>query len=44
MEFTVADKNYVMEPGDELYYPANLRMAARNLLNGPSEFLQSIKW
>ncbi len=40
-EFIVAGKRYVAEPGDELFYPANAVISARNLHDGWSIMLST---
>ncbi len=41
MEFTIAGHRVVIEPGDELFYPARAVMLARNLHDGDSRALIS---
>lgn len=41
MEFIIADQRVVIEPGDELYYPARAVMLAKNLHDGESRVLIS---
>ena len=43
MEFTIQGQRFVLEPGDELYYPKNAIMAARNLYDGRSEWFDCWK-
>lgn len=43
MEFIIADQRVVIEPGDELYYPARAVMLARNVHDGESTVLISRK-
>ena len=44
MEFIIEGQHYVLEPGDELYYPKNGVIAARNLHDGRSEWLACSKF
>ena len=44
MEFTVAGQRFVVEPGDELFYPAQVVISARNFFDDASEMLTSKKW
>lgn len=44
MEFTVEGKRFVVEPGDELSYPAGAMMTGTNVYGGTSEILTSYKW
>ena len=44
MEFIIEGQHYVLEPGDELYYPKNGVIAARNLHDGRSEWLACWKF
>ncbi len=39
MEFIIADQRVVIEPGDELFYPARAVMLARNIHDGDSRVL-----
>lgn len=41
MEFVIEGKRYVVEPGDELFYPANAVISARNLYGGWSVMLST---
>ena len=41
MEFVIADHRVVVEPGDELYYPARAVMLARNIHDGDTSLLIS---
>ena len=41
MEFVIADQRVVVEPGDELYYPARAVMLAKNLHDGETRILIS---
>ena len=43
MEFVIADQRVVVEPGDELLYPARVGISARNLHDGTSRTLLSRK-
>ena len=43
MEFIIQGRRFVLEPGDELYYPKNAVMAARNLYDGRSEWFDCWK-
>ena len=43
MEFVFADQRFVVEPGDELAYPAHTTHAARNLYDGATQMLESLK-
>ncbi len=43
MEFIIQGQRFVLEPGDELYYPKNAIMAARNLYDGRSEWFDCWK-
>ena len=43
MEFIIQGQRFVLEPGDELYYPKNAVMAARNLHDGRSEWFDCWK-
>ena len=44
MEFIINDKRFVLEAGDELYYPKGEVMAARNLNDGRSEWFECLKY
>jgi hypothetical protein len=43
MEFLMAGQRFVVEPGDELSYPAHIVHAAKNLDAGTSEMMESSK-
>ena len=43
MEFIIQGRRFVLEPGDELYYPKNAVLAARNLYDGRSEWFDCWK-
>ncbi len=43
MEFIIQGRHFVLEPGDELYYPKNAVIAARNLYDGRSEWFDCWK-
>ncbi|MCZ6469999.1 MAG: hypothetical protein O6649_01435 [Gammaproteobacteria bacterium] len=43
MEFIIKGQRFVLEPGDELYYPRSALMAAKNLHDGRSEWFICIK-
>jgi mannose-6-phosphate isomerase-like protein (cupin superfamily) len=43
MEFVFAHERFVVEPGDELSYPAHTRHSAKNLADGPTQMLESLK-
>ncbi len=43
MEFIIADQRVVIEPGDELFYPARAVMLARNIHDGDSRVLISLR-
>ncbi|MFQ5955822.1 MAG: cupin domain-containing protein, partial [Kiloniellales bacterium] len=43
MEFVIAGQRVVVEPGDELLYPARVGISARNLHDGTSRMLASWK-
>ncbi len=43
MEFIIQGQRFVLEPGDELYYPKNAVIAARNLYDGRSEWFDCWK-
>ncbi len=43
MEFIIQGRRFVLEPGDELYYPKNAVIAARNLYDGRSEWFDCWK-
>ena len=44
MEFIIQGQRFVLEPGDELYYPKSAIMAAKNLHDGRSVFLVCWKY
>ncbi len=39
MEFIIAGRRFVVRPGDELFYPANAVISARNIYDGTSQML-----
>ena len=41
MEFVFGDQHFVVEPGDELFYPAGTVHSARNLYDGPTRMMES---
>jgi mannose-6-phosphate isomerase-like protein (cupin superfamily) len=43
MEFLMAGERFVVEPGDELSYPAHTVHSARNLYDGTSQMMESSK-
>lgn len=43
LEFIIADQRFVVEPGDELFYPAHVVHSARNLYDGTSQTLSGYK-
>ena len=43
MEFIIQGRRFVLEPGDELYYPKFAVTAARNLYDGRSEWFDCWK-
>ncbi len=43
MEFIIQGRRFVLEPGDELYYPKFAVIAARNLYDGRSEWFDCWK-
>jgi len=43
MEFIINDQRFVLEAGDELYYPKDTVLAAQNLYDGHSEWFQCRK-
>ena len=43
MEFIIEGQRFVLEPGDELYYPKNAVIAAKNLYDGRSEWFDCWK-
>ncbi len=43
MEFIIAGQRFVVEPGDELLYPAHAVHSARNLHDGASHMMESSK-
>ena len=43
MEFIIQGRHFVLEPGDELYYPKHAVIAARNLYDGRSEWFDCWK-
>ncbi len=44
MEFIINDRHFVLEPGDELFYPKDAVIAARNLYDGRSEWFACWKY
>ena len=44
MEFIINDQRFVLEPGDELFYPKDAVIAARNLYDGRSEWFACWKY
>ena len=42
-QFTIKGERYVVEPGDELYYPANARLSSKNISSGTSLMLISFR-
>ena len=44
MEFIIDDRRFVLEPGDELYYPKDAVIAARNLHDGRSDWFACWKY
>jgi len=44
MEIIIQGQRFVLEPGDELYYPKNAVVAAKNLHDGRSVFLVCWKY
>ncbi len=44
MEFIIDDRRFVLEPGDELYYPKDAVIAARNLHDGHSDWFACWKY
>ncbi len=40
MEFVMAGQRFVVEPGDELFYPAHMVHSARNVYDGTSQMLE----
>jgi len=43
MEFLMAGQRFVVEPGDELFYPAHTVHLARNLYDGTSQMMEASK-
>jgi len=43
MEFVFSGQRLILEPGDELFYPAQTEHAARNTYDGPTQMLESYK-
>jgi len=43
MEFLIAGQRFVVEPGDEFFYPAHAVHSAQNLYEGISEVMSSSK-
>ena len=44
IQFIIQGQRFVLEPGDELYYPKNAVIAARNLHDGRSEWFNCWKY
>ena len=44
MEFIINDRRFVLEPGDELFYPKDAVMTASNLFDGRSEWFACSKY
>ena len=44
MEFIIQGERFVLEPGDELYYPKDAIIAAKNLNDGRSEWFACWKY
>lgn len=44
MELIIQDQRFVLEPGDELYYPKDAVIAAKNLHDGRSEWFACWKY
>jgi mannose-6-phosphate isomerase-like protein (cupin superfamily) len=43
MEFVFGGQRFVVEPGDELFYPAYTVHSARNLYEGTTQMMESYK-
>jgi hypothetical protein len=43
MEFIINDQRFVLEPGDELFYPKDAVIATRNLYDGRSQWFECWK-
>jgi hypothetical protein len=43
MEYNIEGQRFILEPGDELLYPANATQTARNLFDGVSKMLVATK-
>ena len=43
MEYIIDGQRFVLEPGDEFFYPANAMQTARNLSDGVSKMLVATK-
>jgi quercetin dioxygenase-like cupin family protein len=43
MELLMAGQRFVVEPGDEIAYAAHTVHAARNLYEGTSQMMESVK-
>lgn len=43
MEFIFVGQRFIVEPGDELFYPANTVHSARNIYDGMTQMLESHK-
>ena len=43
VEINIKGQRFVLEPGDELYYPRSALMTAKNLHDGRSEWIKCIK-
>ncbi len=44
MEFIINDQRFVLEAGDELYYPKDAVISAQNLYDGNSEWFECLKF
>ena len=44
MEFIITGQRFVVEPGDEILYPAHAVISARNIYDGTSQMMESLKW
>jgi hypothetical protein len=43
MELLMAGQRFVVEPGDDLLYPAHMVHSARNLYDGTSQMMEGSK-
>ena len=43
LEFTISGQRFLVEPGDELFYPAQAIISSKNLSAGASEMLISFR-